>query len=67
MDPAGWPYQYLAIMQDRFSRQLYARPLADKLPSTVQRAVDETLTEAGANGTVNEINTDAGSELKGGL
>ena len=31
-DERGRPYTYLAMMQDRFRRKLYAHPVADKTP-----------------------------------
>ena len=38
-DASGQPYKYLAMMQDRFSRKLYAEPLVDKTPQAMEIAV----------------------------
>ena len=56
------PFQYILVVQNIFSRKLYARPLRSKDPETVTEAFKSILDEAPKPG---RLDTDNGAEFQG--
>jgi hypothetical protein len=62
-DPQGGdPYQYILIVQDIFSRKLWAHALKSKAPAVAQQAFEAIVRRAG---TPDNLGTDNGNEFKG--
>ena len=57
------PFQYALVVENVFSRELYARALQTKDPVTVLQAFKEILTQAGHKPS--RLDTDNGSEFQG--
>ena len=56
------PFQYILVVQNVFSRELYARPLRSKDPETVTEAFKSILEKAPTPG---RLDTDNGAEFQG--
>ena len=63
--PSQEPYQYILIVQDVFSRKLWAVSMRVKIPEFVQQAF-EHIVRSGA-GVPRELDSDDGAEFKGPL
>ena len=62
-DPNGGdPYQYILIVQDIFSRKIWAHALKSKSQEVCQQAFESIIRRAG---TPDELDTDNGNEFKG--
>jgi hypothetical protein len=62
-DPkGGQPYQYILIVQDIFSRVLFAHALKSKSPEVCQQAFESIVRRAGLP---DQLDTDNGNEWKG--
>ena len=62
-DPKGGdPYQYILIVQDIFSRKIWAHALKSKSQDVCQQAFESIVRSAG---TPDELDTDAGNEFQG--
>jgi hypothetical protein len=57
------PFQYILVVQNLFSRELYARPLRSKDPETVTEAFNSILSKAPSK--PGRIDTDNGAEFQG--
>ena len=62
-DPNGGdPYQYILVVQDIFSRKIWAHALKSKSQEVCQQAFESIVRQAG---TPDELDTDNGHEFKG--
>ena len=62
--PDQKPYQYILIVQDVFSRRIWAVALREKTPEVVTQAFEHLVHQAKGD-TPNELDTDQGPEFKG--
>jgi len=58
----GAPYQYILIVQDIFSRKIWAHALKTKTQEVTQQAFESIVRQAG---TPDKLDTDNGNEFKG--
>ena len=61
--PENTPYKYILIVQDIYSRKLYAVALREKTQETVVNAFEHLVRQADAKPS--ELDMDQGSEFKG--